>query len=421
MKYVTLNVLGMIGLSCYILADTFFIARSIGPYGLTALNLAIPIYSLIHGAGLMVGMGGATRYSITKSKTIFTQSLYFVLILSSIFLIIGLFFPNQLASLLGADMVTHPMVSVYLRVILCFSPAFMINNLMICFIRNDGNPRLSMMAMLLGSFSNILLDYAFLFMFPLGMLGAAIATGIAPVISLMILYSHKRKKKHGFHLHKSKPLLKALADISLLGVSSLITELSSGIVIIVFNIIILGHLGNLGVAAYGIIANISLVIIAIFTGISQGIQPIISQSYGERKYTPMRRILKLGIIVAAMFGLFVYVVSCLFAEPIISVFNKDQNLQLVTIAKEGIYLYFISFLFTGFNLVLATYFGSTDQPKYSFLISILRGVVLIVPMAVILSSLYGMTGVWIAMPLTEMIVLTIFLAKLINSINIGFR
>lgn len=417
LKYVTLNVLGMIGLSCYILADTFFIARSIGADGLTALNIAIPIYSFIHGAGLMVGMGGATRYSISKSKTIFTQSLYLVFILSSVFLTIGLFLPNQLATLLGADMVTHHMISVYLRVILCFAPAFMLNNLMICFVRNDGNPRLSMVAMLLGSFSNIILDYVFLFIFQLGMLGAAVATGIAPVVSLMILSSHRGNSKLGFHLHKSKPLLSAFTDISLLGVSSLITELSSGIVIIVFNIIILRLLGNLGVAAYGIIANISLVIIAIFTGISQGIQPIISQCYGERKYAPMKRILRLGIVVAVMFGIIVYVVSCIYAESMVSVFNKEKDLQLLKIAKDGFYLYFISFLFTGFNFVLATYFGSIDQPKYSFLISILRGFLLIIPFTVILSILFGMTGVWIAMPLTELIVLAIFFKKGFNHIH----
>lgn len=158
-KYISMNVLGMIGISCYILADTFFVARGIGADGLAALNLAIPVYSFIHGIALMIGMGGATRHSISRSNSIFTQSLYLTLMFSAVFMVIGIFFTGQLASLLGGDSLTHSMTSVYLKVILCLAPAFMLNNLMICFIRNDDNPRITMLAMLLGSFSNIILDY----------------------------------------------------------------------------------------------------------------------------------------------------------------------------------------------------------------------------------------------------------------------
>ena len=118
-KYVSTNILGMIGLSCYILADTFFIARGVGPDGLTALNLAIPVYSFINGLGLMIGMGGATRYSISEGngeketrKIIFTQSLFFVLILATAFFLIGLLLPYQLASLLGADAAILPLSGV---------------------------------------------------------------------------------------------------------------------------------------------------------------------------------------------------------------------------------------------------------------------------------------------------------------------
>jgi len=405
-KYVTMNVLGMIGISCYILADTFFVARGVGANGLTALNLAIPIYSFINGIGLMIGMGGATRYSISKSNTVFTQSLYFSLMMSSLFFITGLLFPNQLAIWLGANRVTHEMTKTYLQVILCLSPMFLLNNLMICFVRNDGNPGLSMLGMLLGSFSNIILDYVFIFIFNMGMFGAAFATGIAPMVSLTVLSAHIIKGKNSFFkIEKVRPVLQKFYDISSLGVSALITELSSGVVMIVFNMIILRYAGNLGVAAYGIIANIALVILSIFTGISQGVQPIVSTNYGSQQYDNVQKVLKYGIVVVCVLAIMIYIASFAFAGPIVSVFNKEQDIELANIAVKGLRIYFTAFIFSGINILLATYFGSIDRPKNAFIISILRVFIFIIPSAFILSALWGMTGVWLAMPFTELVVL----------------
>ena len=160
-KYASLNVLGMIGLSCYILADTFFISKGLGADGLTALNLAIPVYSFIHGSGLMIGMGGGTRYSILKSQNrqkdmnqVFTNAAVAFLLPALFFFCAGLFFSAPLTHLLGANETVFEMTQTYLRVILFFAPAFMLNNLLLCFVRNDGAPQLSMLAMLMGSFSN---------------------------------------------------------------------------------------------------------------------------------------------------------------------------------------------------------------------------------------------------------------------------
>lgn len=412
-KYVAHNVLGMIGLSCYILADTFFIARGVGADGLTALNLAIPIYSFIHGTGLMIGMGGATRFAISKSKTVFTQAFYYVLIMASILVPIGIFLSGSLANLLGANADTYQMTTTYLKVILCFSPMFMLNNLVICFVRNDNNPKLAMNAMLIGSFSNIILDYVFVFPLKMGMFGAAFATGIAPIVSLLILSTHFIKKRNSFRLCKLRPHPRTYLDISLIGVSSLVTELSSGIVIIVFNSIILRIKGNLGVAAYGIIANIALVVISIFIGISQGVQPILSKNYGEQNKQNVKKILKYGIVTAVTFALVIYGFFFLFSEPVVDIFNKEHDKELAGIAIKGLRIYFTSFLFAGINILCCTYFSSIDKIRNAFVISILRGFIIIIPLALILSAMYGMVGVWLTMTLTEFIVLilTVILLK----------
>ncbi len=283
-RYVVSNICGMIGLSCYILADTFFISRGLGARGLAALNLAIPVYSFVHGSGLMLGMGGATGYSICAGRgdskngdSIFSNAVYAMAAFAAVCVAAGIFFSGKLALALGADREIFAMTKTYLQVILFFAPAFMANDLLLCFVRNDGNPRLSMAAMLAGSFSNIVLDYVFIFPLGMGILGAVLATGFAPVISLGVLSRHWTLKKNRFHFVKAKPELRQAADSIFLGVPALIAEAASGIVIIVFNAVILRLEGNTGVAAYGVVANLSLVVTAVYTGISQGAQPILSR------------------------------------------------------------------------------------------------------------------------------------------------
>lgn len=410
-KYVSANILGMIGLSCYILADTFFIARGVGSDGLAALNLAIPVYSFINGLGLMVGMGGATRYSISKGngdrrtrKGIFTQAFSFMLILAVIFFLMGIFLPYQLAALLGADTAILPLTAVYIKIMLMFAPMFMSNNLLICFVRNDGNPRLAMTGMLLGSLSNIVLDYIFIFPLGWGMAGAAFATGAAPVISMLILSRHFFQKKNQFGLCKTRLRFKSIFDISSLGVSSLIVEVSSGVVMIIFNMLILKDSGNLGIAAYGILANIALVLISIFTGISQGIQPVLSSCFGKKEHHSLKKVLRYALTTSLLFALLSYGCMYIFGDPIVELFNKDHNEALHAIAVNGMHIYFTGFLFIGVNIISATYFSSIDRPRQAFLISILRGFLLVIPAAFLLSALLGLNGVWLAVPMAEAVV-----------------
>ena len=283
-KYVSFSVMGMVGISCYILADTFFVANGLGAAGLTALNLAIPVYNFINGCGLMLGMGGATRFSIAmaagdeaKGRRIFTNAIYAVCAAALIFVTMGLLFSQQITGMLGADEVAFQMTNTYLRVLLLFSPAFLLNNILLCFVRNDGNPGLPMLAMLGGSVANIVLDYVFIFPLHMGIFGAVLATGIAPVISISILSPHFLSGKCGFGFRKEKLDIKLIGGFVSTGFSSFVAEVSTGIVMIVFNIIILNLMGNIGVAAYGVIANIALVVLAVFTGIGQGTQPVVME------------------------------------------------------------------------------------------------------------------------------------------------
>lgn len=407
-QYVSLNILGMIGLSCYILMDTFFVARGLGADGLTALNLAIPIYNFIHGLGLMMGMGGATRYSILqgrgekeKSNQVFLNAAVFTLLIALVTVLIGIFLPDQISDVLGAKDNIHGMTSIYVRVILLFSPFFLMNNVLICFVRNDHNPKLAMAGMLLGSISNIILDYIFIFPLQMGMFGAVLATGISPIVSMAILSFHFVKGRASFSLKKTKLNLLHFRDITSLGIASFIQELSSGIVMIVFNSIILYLHGNIGVAAYAVVANIALVVIAIFNGVAQGMQPLLSNSYGKGNTKELKDVFRLGIVTSIALAIVIYGVTYFNAEWMVSLFNNERNQTLSSMGIEGLRLYFIAFFFMGFNIVATVYFSSIDKPWKSFTTSILRGFVIIIPLIFLLAFLFDMTGVWLSLVVTE--------------------
>ena len=181
-RYAAPGVLGMIGISCYILADTFFVAKGTGSLGLAALNIAIPAYNLMNGLGLMVGVGGATHYSLCRAQgdaaeadRTFTHTLLLGLCIALVFVLTGTFGVVPLSRLLGANAETLDMTAVYLRLLLCFAPFFVTNNIMIAFVRNDGEPGRAMAGMIAGSLFNIVFDWVFIFPCGLGMFGAVSA------------------------------------------------------------------------------------------------------------------------------------------------------------------------------------------------------------------------------------------------------
>lgn len=413
-RYVSLNVISMIGLSFYILADTFFIANGVGSVGLTALNLVLPLWSLISGLGLMIGIGAGISFSIKRGKNnergankVFTHAILIGLVIGIIITVIGVMFSYDIAVILGADEVVAPLASEYLKTLLSFSTVFIINYIITAFVRNDNDPNLAMIAMILGSLSNVVLDYVFIYPFKLGMFGAALATGTTPILSLIILSIHFIRKKNNFKIIKCKFNFAYIKGIIALGVPSFITEFSSGIIILLFNYTILRISNNTGVAAYGVIANLALIVVAIFTGIAQGIQPIISKSYGEGKNKNIKVVLKYGLITSIIVGIGCYLIGISFSEEIVNLFNGEGDKLLLSIAIEGINIYFTAFIIMGINILITSFFASINNPKESLLISIMRGLVIVIPLIILLPSFFEMIGVWMTIPLAEAITLLI--------------
>lgn len=410
-RYVSLNILGQAAYACYTVADTFLVAAKVGANGLAALNLAFPMFCFVSGTGLMIGIGGGTGYAIARGRgedeeanRAFTNAAILAMAFSLLYVLTGLLGSAPLARLLGADDELLGLTNTYLRTLLLFAPAFLANHLLQCFVRNDGKPSLSMAALIAGSVSNIALAYVFIFRFGWGIFGSILAAGLAPVIGIVVMLPHLLRGKCRFRLVRTRPSAKGLGAILATGVSPFLTEATSGVVMFVFNYIILRLSGNIGVAAFSVISVLSLAVVALYTGLSQGIQPILSRSYGMGNRADVETTLRCAVVTAALLSAALYAVLFFGAEPIAASFNSEGNPTLQAYAVAGIRRYFLACPFIGLNIVLATYFISTERPKPAQAISLLRGLLVLVPMAFLLSGLWGLTGVWYACPATEIVV-----------------
>lgn len=418
-KYVSQNIFGLLGTSCYILADTYFIAQAAGTDGVTLLNLCLPIYNLIFAFGSMIGLGAATRYSIlraqgdARAQRYFSNAIFCVCILAVPFMLVGIFRPDGLLRLMGGDADIVALGMNYARIFLMFTPFFMCNYVVASFVRNDGDPSLAMVATLSGSLFNVVFDYIFIFPMGLGLPGAALSTAISPMLSIAVCSAHFIKKSNTITFVRKAPSVRLLAQSCQLGISGFVGELSSGVTTTVFNFLLLRLAGNVAVAAYGVVANFALVATAIFNGVAQGAQPLVSQCYGKNEMAGARKLLLLGCGTALGLAALLYGVVFGYTDALTALFNSENSALMAAYAHSGMRIYFVGYFFAGCNIVAAGYLGAVNRPAEASITSLCRGMVAIVVCSLVLSALFGMNGVWAAFPVSEAITLalTVFLLK----------
>ena len=418
-KYVSQNIFGLLGTSCYILADTYFIAQAAGTDGVTLLNLCLPIYNLIFAFGSMIGLGAATRYAIlraqgdARAQRYFSNAIFSVCILAVPFMLVGIFRPDGLLRLMGGDADIVALGMNYARIFLMFTPFFMCNYVVASFVRNDGDPSLAMVATLSGSLFNVVFDYIFIFPMGLGLPGAALATAISPILSIAVCSAHFIKKSNTITFVRKAPSVRLLAQSCQLGISGFVGELSSGVTTTVFNFLLLRLAGNVAVAAYGVVANFALVATAIFNGVAQGAQPLVSQCYGKNEMAGARKLLLLGCGTALGLAALLYGVVFGYTDALTALFNSENSALMAAFAHSGMRIYFVGYFFAGCNIVAAGYLGAVNRPAEASITSVCRGMVAIVVCSLVLSALFGMNGVWAAFPVSEAITLalTVFLLK----------
>ncbi|AIK39131.1 MATE efflux family protein [Bacillus pseudomycoides] len=408
-SYLIPAVLGMVLMSVNIVIDAVMISRGVGANGLAGVNVAIPAFSIFFSISLWIGMGGATLYSIAlgenkieRARSIFTQSMTVAVVIVGALMIICLWRIEDLAYLFGANEVILPYALDYLTVLLTFGMIYVLENILSTFIRNDGNPNLAMAGLVVTALLNIAFDYIFIFIFGWGVTGAAAATILSAAIGFLVLLSHFFRKSSILKWTKFHFEWNTVKQIMVIGFPSFTAEITVAIVTIGFNITFMKYAGELGVASYAIVNSIHSMMLLVFLGVGAALQPIASFHYGANLPERLKEGLNFAVKTAVVLGCVAIVSGLFFGKYIIGLFDV-QSKELLTLTVTGMSLFFIQYVFFGYNIVYGEYFQSVRQTRKSILIILSRGLLLIIPLLWIMPKLFGVNGIWLVMPVSEVL------------------
>ncbi len=399
-KYLIPSITGSLAIGILIFIDTVFIGRGVGSLGLAALNTILPMFTLYSSTGLLLGVVGATAAAIDlgrgekeSKRELFGTSFTIAVITSIIYILIQRVFLDKIIFSLGATEEVYPLAKEYLNTISLFTGFYLVPHTLNIFIRNDGNPNVTMWGMILCGVVNIILDYIFIFPMEMGMKGASLATGIAQISYSIVLITHFFSKKNTLSLRFVKVKLKNLKRIIKIGSPSFVNDLSSGISIFIFNWVLFSIAGEKSVSAFSIILNINFLVYLIYVGVSQGAQPIISVNYGGKLYKRVDKVNKYGLSMNLMVAVVVLLMSIFFSKSIVRLFNKSDK-ELIFITVKAMPKFFSGTIFMGINIYLANFFQSIEQSKISTLLIFLRGLGLVTLGLYLLPIFMGVEGIW---------------------------
>ncbi len=408
-RYLIPSICGTMVTSIYVLADTIIIGKGLGLTALAALNIVLPLFNVFFGTGLLFGVGGSVLMSIyrgrgeyEKGNTYFSVSLLLNLIACILYMFLFLTYTEEIVRLLGATDATLPYVMDYAPYISCGIAAFSFSSFFQTFVRNDGSPKLSMIAVISGGIFNVIFDLVFVFPLHMGMTGAALASVGGSVLTVCILLTHFLSKNNTLRFSFRHFSPSCIIRIFQNGFTSFLVEICSGIVMFVFNLQLIRYVGNIGVSMYGVITNTAIVVLCLCNGINQAAQPILSINHGAGKKERVAQLKTLGLrtsliicSVPAIVGLLApNVFTCIFLNP---------NQEILALSSQAIRIYFTAFFITGINLFIIGYFQSVIQPLLSLILCLLRGCVLSILFVYLLPPFLDSTGIWLAVPLAETI------------------
>lgn len=423
LKYLIPTLLGMLSNSIYCIVDIYFVSAGSGSQGLAAMNICMPVFTILSCVGLLFGVGGATIMSIsqgsgdmnTRNKA-FSVSVFMMLIVGLMFSVFGVLFRKEFAYLLGSDDQLLPLVLEYLTPVMCSALPFVLMYSLSVLLRADNNPKLAMAALMVGNISNIILDYVFVSVFHMGIFGASVATSIAPVLSLIAASFHFILRKNTVHFKLKSFDPKVIGRILSVGIGSGIMELSAGAIIFMFNSAILNLGGEVYLAAYAVITNIAYVFKGLLNGFAQAAQPLISTNFGSGIIKRCSKSLRVCLIYSSVFCIVCYGIITVVPGFIVSFFsNGDTNME--AIASKGMIMYFSSLLFTGINTMLMYFFQSIEQGRKSLLLAVCKGFLFVTLGLCILTSLMGVEGVWYAVLFGEVLTFVIALPMVLRSVK----
>jgi len=408
LQYSLPAIIAMTASSLYNIVDRIFIGHGVGPLAISGLALTLPLMNLAAAFGALVGAGAAALVSIRlgeqrldEAERILGNTVLLNVVLSSTVAAVMLFFLDRILYLFGASPETLPYARQFMQIILACNVIphsyLGLNNIM----RASGYPRKAMVATLTTVGMNVLLAPLFIFVFHWGIRGAAIATVTAQTTGLCLVLSHflRRDSYVRFLAHRFTVNWRIIGDILAMGMSNFIVNLCTCLITIVINLKLVAHGGDYAVGAFGIINSILMCAVMIVLGLTQGMQPIAGFNYGARRFSRVNKVFHEAVLVATGITTFAFLTGEIFPRQIALAFTSSRT--LVDLAVTGMRLVLAVFPLVGFQIVTSNFFQAIGHPKISIVLTLSRQVIFLLPALLVLPGLFGLVGVWSALPVSD--------------------
>lgn len=416
------TLLGMVSWSLLTVIDGVFVGRGVGSNGIAAINICYPIFLVLTGFALMVGMGASVVASIHLSQNNVkaarinvTQAMWFSTFVAIGVMIFALLAPEQISYMLGASQTLMPLVRDYLVYLIPSGIMLMWSIVGLFIIRLDGSPKYAMWCNVVPAMLNIFFDWLFIFPLGMGVKGAAIASAISTVIGGVMAFVYLVKYAHTLKMSgvKMSPVsltlsIRNIAYQCKIGFSALLGELTMAFVLFAGNYVFMKYLGDAGVGAYGVACYYTPFVFMFGNSIAQSAQPIVSFNYGQGRWDRVRKTLSISVRAAVLSSLVSIIAFTLFPQYLVHLFIADSD-PAAQIAIDGFPYFATGFLFFILNLVAIGFLQSIKKVAASTIFALLRGVVFLFPAFLLLPQVMGVEGMWLALPLSELLTFIVVL------------
>ena len=408
-KYFLPAFTGVVINSMYNVVDRIFIGQGVGAIALSGLSAVFPIMLIMMAFGMLIGIGAGVRISINLGKKDFGRaewvlgnSFVLMIIVSAIITIVGFLIKDPLLRMFGVGDDTMFVANEYLNIILYGSifsvVGFSLNNL----IRSEGNANIAMYSMLISAGTNIILDPIFIFALDMGVVGAAWATIISQIILCIWVIQHFRGSKSVIKLRAVNFKLnwQIVFYILTIGFAPFSMQLAGSFVHALYNVQLVEYSNDIAIAAMGVINSVAMLIVMTVVAINMAAQPIFGFNYGAQNYARVKECLILCMKAATGIVIVGFLVVQLFPEMIVKAFN-NSNTELLEVGTYGLRIILIALPVVGFQVIVGNYFQSVGRAGISVLLTLMRQVILLIPLLFILPNFMGLTGVWLASPIAD--------------------
>lgn len=420
-KFTIPTIIMMIFTSIYGVVDGIFVSNYVGSDSFAAVNLIMPILMILGTIGFMIGTGGSALISKTigegnkeKANEYFSMLIYLLIIIGLILTIVGIITIEPASKMLGAEGEILKDCITYGRTILIFLIPFVLQNCFQSLVIVAEKPTFGLIISVVSGVLNMILDFLFMYIFKMGVFGAAAATGISQLIgSIIPIIYFIRENNSPLRLRKAKFEGKAILQTCINGSSEMLTNLSMSLVNMLYNMQLMKYAGADGVVAYGIIMYVSFIFVGIYFGYSTGTAPIIGYHYGAENTEELKSLLKKSLRLIAITAIIMTILAELSSKILASIF-VSYDAELLDMTANAIRLFSISYIISGFNIFASSFFTALNDGVVSAAISFLRTLVFQVAMIFILPALFELNGIWLAVVLAEILSLgvsIVFLAE----------